>query len=33
MPKPNFRDGVKNHVVLDAVERSARTGRWQKIKV
>ncbi len=33
MPKPNFRDGVKNHVVLDAVERSTRIGRWQKIKI
>ena len=33
MPKPNFRDGVKNHAVLEAVERSARTGRWHKVKV
>jgi predicted dehydrogenase len=31
MPSPNFRDGVKNQAVLDAVERSAKSGRWEKI--
>jgi predicted dehydrogenase len=28
MPSPNFRDGVANQAVLDAVERSAKTGKW-----
>jgi predicted dehydrogenase len=32
MPSPNFRDGVKVQAVLDAVERSARSGKWQKVK-
>lgn len=31
MPSPNFRDGVKNQSVLDAVERSAKTNRWEKV--
>ncbi len=31
MPSPNFRDGVKNQAVLDAVERSAKSGRWEKV--
>jgi predicted dehydrogenase len=31
MPSPNFRDGVKNQAVLDAVERSARSGKWEKV--
>jgi predicted dehydrogenase len=31
LPEPNFRDGVKNQAVLDAVERSARSGRWEKV--
>ena len=30
MPSPNFKDGVKNQAVLDAVERSAKSGRWEK---
>ncbi len=33
LPSPNFRDGVKNQAVLDAVERSARSARWEKVKV
>jgi predicted dehydrogenase len=33
MPEPNFRDGVKVQAVLDAVERSAKSGRWQKVLV
>ncbi|HEV2232040.1 MAG TPA: Gfo/Idh/MocA family oxidoreductase [Terriglobia bacterium] len=32
MPSPNFRDGVKNQAVLDAVEHSAKTRRWEKVK-
>jgi len=32
MPSPNFRDGVKNQAVLDAVEHSAKSGRWEKVK-
>lgn len=31
MPTPNFRDGVKNQAVLEAVERSAKSGRWVKV--
>jgi len=31
LPTPNFRDGVKNQLVLDAVERSAKSGRWEKV--
>jgi len=31
MPSPNFKDGVKNQAVLDAVERSAKSGRWEKV--
>ncbi len=31
LPSPNFRDGVKNQAVLDAVERSAKSGTWQKV--
>jgi predicted dehydrogenase len=32
LPEPNFRDGVKNQAVLDAVERSANSGRWEKVQ-
>jgi predicted dehydrogenase len=32
LPSPNFIDGVKNQAVLDAVERSSATGRWEKLK-
>jgi predicted dehydrogenase len=32
LPEPNFRDGVKNQAVLDAVERSAKSGRWERVK-
>jgi predicted dehydrogenase len=31
MPEPSFRDGVKVQTVLDAVERSAKTRRWEKV--
>jgi predicted dehydrogenase len=30
MPTPNFADGVKNQAILDAVERSAVSGQWEK---
>ncbi len=30
MPSPSFRDGVRNQAVLDAVERSSKSGRWEK---
>lgn len=32
MPSPNFADGIANQAVLEAVERSAGTGRWEKIR-
>jgi predicted dehydrogenase len=32
MPSPNFHDGLRNQAVLDAVERSSKSGRWEKIK-
>jgi len=31
IPEPNFRQGVRNQAVLDAVERSAKSGRWEKV--
>jgi len=32
MPEPNFAEGVKTQMVLEAVERSAKAGRWEKVK-
>jgi len=32
LPSPNFADGVKNQAVLDAIERSAKSGKWEKVK-
>jgi predicted dehydrogenase len=32
LPEPNFRHGVRNQSVLDTVERSAKSGRWEKVK-
>ena len=29
LPRPNFEDGVRNQRVLDAIERSATSGRWE----
>lgn len=31
MPSPNFEDGVKNQVVMTAIEKSAKSGRWERI--
>jgi len=31
MPSPNFVDGYRCNVILDAVEKSAATGQWQEI--
>jgi predicted dehydrogenase len=33
LPEPNFRHGVRNQSVLDTVERSAKSGRWEKVKI
>jgi predicted dehydrogenase len=30
LPTPNFEDGVRNQRILDAIERSAMSGRWEK---
>lgn len=30
LPSPNFTDGVKNQAVLEAVEQSAKSGKWEK---
>jgi predicted dehydrogenase len=30
MPSPNFEDGVKNQAILDAIERSNQSGKWEK---
>jgi predicted dehydrogenase len=32
LPDPNFRDGVRNQAVLEAVERSAKSGRWESVR-
>jgi predicted dehydrogenase len=31
--RPNFEDGVRNQAVLEAIERSAASRRWVKVKV
>src|SRR5439155_1204812 len=31
LPSPNFADGVKNQAVLDTIERSAKSGKWERI--
>jgi predicted dehydrogenase len=31
LPSPSFEDGYKNQRVLDAIERSARDGKWVRI--
>ena len=32
MPYPNFADGVKNQIVMEAIEKSARSGRWERVQ-
>lgn len=32
VPSPSFDDGVRNQRVLDAIERAARTRRWERVK-
>ena len=32
LPEPNFRHGARNQAVLDSIERSSKSGRWEKIK-
>ena len=32
-PQPGFDEGVKVQAALDAVERSAKSGSWEKVKV
>ena len=32
MPEPSFREGVKVQAVLDAVERSAKSKKWVKVR-
>ena len=32
MPSPNFRDGVMNQRVLEAIERASQTRRWVRVK-
>lgn len=32
MPSPNFEDAVRNQAVLDAIERSAKSKRWERVK-
>jgi hypothetical protein len=32
-PQPGFDEGVKVQAVLDTVERSAKSGKWEKVKV
>jgi predicted dehydrogenase len=29
LPSPNFEDGVRNQKLLDAIERSSESGRWE----
>jgi hypothetical protein len=31
MPSPNFADGVKNQIVMEAIEKSAKSGKWEKV--
>lgn len=31
LPEPNFRDGVRNQSILDAIERSSKSGRWERV--
>lgn len=31
-PTPNFEDGYRNQVILDAIEKSSVSGKWMKVK-
>jgi len=31
-PRPDFEDGLTNQRILDAIERSANTGQWMKVR-
>jgi predicted dehydrogenase len=31
LPSPNFEDGVRNQRVLDAIERSSASRRWERV--
>lgn len=31
LPSPNFEDGVRNQAVMDAVERAARSRKWESV--
>jgi predicted dehydrogenase len=32
LPLPSFEDGVKNQRVLDAIERSSASRRWESTR-
>jgi predicted dehydrogenase len=31
VPSPNFEDGVRNQRVLESIERSAASRRWETV--
>ena len=31
LPSPNFEDGLRDQKVLDAIQRSAETAKWEKV--
>ena len=31
IPSPSFEDAVKDHFVMDAIERSAKSKRWERV--
>jgi predicted dehydrogenase len=31
LPEPNFRHGVRNQTVLDTIDRSSKSGQWEKV--
>lgn len=32
LPEPNFHHGARNQSVLDSIERSSKSGKWEKVK-
>ncbi|MSV30760.1 MAG: Gfo/Idh/MocA family oxidoreductase [Bryobacterales bacterium] len=32
LPSPNFEDAVQDHFVMDAIERSAKSKKWEKVR-